>query len=135
MQYAFRGHIVVLCDQETSSDGEAFSDGFRRLKLGKVIGTRTWGGEVWLSFGDTAQSDNGVASAAELGVYADGKWLIEGHGFEPDMVVDNLPHDSFSGNDAQLEAALKELQEEIKADPRPVPPPPNHPDKSFHYQQ
>ena len=135
MQYAFRGHVVVLCDHETASDGEAFSEGFRRLKLGKVLGTRTWGGEVWLSFGDTAQSDNGVASAAELGVYADGKWLIEGRGFEPDAVVDNLPHESFTGNDAQLEAAMKELQEEIKADPRPVPPPPQHPDKSFHYQQ
>jgi tricorn protease len=99
----------VLCDQETSSDGEAFSEGFRRLKLGKVLGMRTWGGEVWLSFGDTAQSDNGVASAAELGVYADGKWLIEGRGFEPDAVVDSLPHESFTGKDAQLEAAMKEL--------------------------
>jgi tricorn protease len=135
MQYAFRGHIVVLCDQETSSDGEALSEGFRSLKLGKVIGTRTWGGEVWLSFGDTAQSDNGVASAAETGVYADGKWLIEGRGVEPDVVVDNLPHESFTGKDTQLEAAMKELQEEIKADPRPVPPAPQHPDKSFHYPQ
>ena len=49
MQYAFRGHIVVLCNQETLSDGEAFTEGFRRLKLGKLIGTRTWGGEIWLS--------------------------------------------------------------------------------------
>ncbi len=134
MQYAFRGHIVVLCDQETSSDGEAFSEGFRRLKMGKVIGTRTWGGEVWLSF-DNSQADNGIASAAEYGVYADGKWLIEGRGVEPDVVVDNLPHESFSGKDTQLEAAMKELQEEIKADPRPVQPAPQHPDKSFHYQQ
>jgi tricorn protease len=37
-----------------------------------------------------------------------------------------------SGDDAQLNAALKELEQEIKADPRPVPPPPQHPDKSFH---
>lgn len=130
MQYAFRGHIVVLCDHETASDGEAFSEGFRRLKLGKVIGERTWGGEIWLS-GSNVQADNGVATAAETGVYADGKWLIEGHGVEPDIVVDNLPHDSFSGNDAQLEAGIKELEAEIKADPRPVPPPPPHPDKSF----
>ena len=92
MQYAFRGHIVVLCDHETASDGEAFSEGFRRLKLGKVIGMRTWGGEIWLS-GSNVQADNGVATAAETGVYADGKWLIEGHGVEPDIVVDNLPHD------------------------------------------
>src|SRR6202166_5407237 len=120
MQYAFRGHMVVLCDHETASDGEAFSEGFRRLKLGKVIGTRTWGGEIWLS-GSNVQADNGVATAAETGVYADGKWLIEGHGVEPDVVVDNLPHESFSGSDTQLQAALKELQDEINADPRTVP--------------
>ena len=58
MQYAFRGHIVVLCDQETASDGEAFSEGFKRLQMGKVIGTRTWGGEIWLSAA-TSQADNG----------------------------------------------------------------------------
>ena len=46
MQYAFRGHIVVLCNERTASDGEAFTEGFRRLGLGKVIGTRTWGGEI-----------------------------------------------------------------------------------------
>ena len=49
MQYAFRGHIVVLCDRMTASDGEAFTEGIRRLGLGKIIGVRTWGGEIWLS--------------------------------------------------------------------------------------
>ena len=44
-QQAFRGHLVVLCDSWTASDGEAFTEGFRRLGLGKVIGTRTWGGK------------------------------------------------------------------------------------------
>jgi len=45
MHYAFRGHMVVLCDENTASDGEAFAEGFRRLGMGKVIGTRTWGGQ------------------------------------------------------------------------------------------
>lgn len=130
MQYAFRGHIVVLCDHETASDGEAFSEGFKRLGLGKVIGMRTWGGEIWLS-GSNVQADNGVATAAETGVYAGGKWLIEGHGVEPDIVVDNLPHDTYAGDDAQLEAGIRELEKEIKADPTPVPPHPPYPDKSF----
>ncbi len=133
MQYAFRGHVVVLCDSFTGSDGEAFTEGFRRLKLGKVIGTRTWGGEIWLSF-DNQQADNGIATAAELGVYADGKWLIEGHGVDPDMVIDNLPRETYDGKDTQLDAALKELEQEIQADPRPVPKAPQHPDKSFKYQ-
>jgi tricorn protease len=135
MPYAFRGHIVVLVDEESGSDGEAFPEGFKRLKLGKVIGTRTWGGEIWLSF-DNAQADNGIASAAETGVYGpEGKWLIEGHGVDPDIVVDNLPHATYSGSDAQLEAAMALLKQEIKDDPRPVPKHPPYPDKSFKYPQ
>ncbi len=134
MQYAFRGHIVVLCDQETASDGEAFAEGFKHFQMGKVIGTRTWGGEIWLS-GSNTQADNGVATAAETGVYsADGKWLIEGHGVEPDITVDNLPHATFDGTDAQLQAGIDVLKQEIKDDPRPVPPHPPYPDKSFKYQ-
>ncbi|MEM7773065.1 MAG: S41 family peptidase, partial [Cyanobacteria bacterium P01_A01_bin.37] len=67
----------------TASDGEAFKEGFRRLGLGKVIGTRTWGGEIWLSL-QTWLVDRGIASAAEIGVYGpEGEWLIEGHGVEP----------------------------------------------------
>ena len=46
MHYAFRGHMVVLVDQNTASDGEAFADGFRRLGLGTTIGMRTWGGSI-----------------------------------------------------------------------------------------
>ena len=134
MQYAFRGHIVVLCDEETASDGEAFTEGFEHFKMGKVIGTRTWGGEIWLSF-DNTQADNGIATAAQVGVYSpDGKWLIEGHGVDPDIQVDNLPHATFEGSDAQLQAAIDLLKQEIKDDPNPVPPHPPYPDKSFKYQ-
>lgn len=92
MQYAFRGHMVVLCNERTASDGEAFTEGFRRLGLGTVVGTRTWGGEIWLSSGNNLV-DRGIATAAETGVFGpEGEWLIEGHGVEPDIVVDNLPH-------------------------------------------
>jgi len=135
MQYAFRGHTVVLCDQVTASDGEAFSEGFRRLGLGKLIGVRTWGGEIWLS-GSNVLSDFGIATAAETGVYGpEGKWLIEGHGVDPDIVTDNLPHATFAGSDAQLDEALKVLQEEIQKDPRPVPKAPPYPNKAFKYDE
>ena len=131
MQYAFRGHMVVLCDEFTASDGEAFAEGFRRLGLGSVIGTRTWGGEIWLSASNRLV-DNGIATAAETGVYGpEGQWLIEGHGVDPDIVVDNLPHESFMGKDAQLERAIAYLQEQIQKAPVPVPPAPKYPNKSF----
>ncbi len=134
MQYAFNGHMVVLCDENTASDGELFAEGFRRLGLGKVIGTRTWGGEIWLSFGNTLV-DKGIASAAESGVYGpEGKWLIEGRGVEPDIVVDNLPRATFTGNDAQLDKAIEYLKEQIRQNPMETPPPPPYPDKSFDYK-
>ena len=131
MPYAFRGHLVLLVDEFTASDGEAFSEGFRRLKLGKAIGARTWGGEVWLS-GANRLTDNGIARAPMIGVYGEeGEWLIEGYGFVPDIEVINLPKATFEGEDAQLDAAILHLQELIKKDPRPVPQAPAYPDKSF----
>ncbi|MFC2129064.1 S41 family peptidase, partial [Bacteroidota bacterium] len=131
MQYAFRGHIVILVDENTASDGEAFAEGFKKLNLGTAIGTRTWGGEIWLSSSNRL-SDGGVARAPMDGVYGpDGDWLIEGHGFEPDIVVENLPHSTFKGEDAQLQAAIDHLLKLIAEDPREVPPVPQHPDKSF----
>ncbi len=130
MQEAFRGPMIALINEHTASDGEAFSAGFRSLGLGKLLGTRTWGGEIWLSF-DNVLVDGGIASAAELGVYGpEGQWLIEGHGVDPDIKVDNAPHRTFEGQDAQLRAAVQELRKEIRAHPKPVPPAPKYPDKS-----
>ncbi|HET8697933.1 MAG TPA: S41 family peptidase, partial [Gammaproteobacteria bacterium] len=134
MQYAFRGHMVVLVDSNTASDGEAFAEGFKRLGLGPVIGTRTWGGEIWLSDSLTALSDGGIARTPMTGVFGpERKWLVENHGVDPDIVVDNPPHATFNGQDAQLDAALAYLREQIAKDPRPVPAPPPYPNHAFDY--
>ena len=96
---------------------------------------RTWGGEIWLSANNRLK-DRGIATAAEIGVYGpEGKWLIEGRGVEPDMVVDNLPAATFSGSDAQMDAAVKYLLEEIQKDPRPLPKAPAYPNKAFMYDE
>jgi tricorn protease len=135
MQYAFRGHMVVLVDENTASDGEAFADGFRRLGLGPVIGARTWGGEIWLSSSNRL-SDGGLARAPMTGVYGpEGEWLIEQIGVVPDIEIVNMPHATFNGEDEQLDTAIDYLLEEIRLDPRPVPDPPPHPDKSFRYPE
>jgi tricorn protease len=133
MPYAFRGHLAVLVNEGTSSDGEAFAEGVKRLGLGKVFGNRTWGGEIWLSSSNILV-DKGIATAAEFGVYGpDGLWLIEGHGVDPDTVVEDTPHATFEGKDAQLDAAIQYLQEKIKAEPVPVPKAPAYPNKSLIY--
>ena len=98
-----------------------------------MIGTRTWGGEIWLTSSNRL-SDGGIATAAEFGVYGpEREWLIEGHGVDPDIVVDNLPHATFNGDDAQLAAAIDHLRKAIASEPRPVPKPPEYSDKSFKY--
>ena len=125
--------MVVLIDAYTISDGEAFSEGFRRLGLGPLIGTKTWGGGIWLR-GATRLVDGGMARSPEMGVYAPSRnWIIEGTGVMPDIRVDNLPHQAFLGKDAQLEAAIAYLRKKIKEDPPSNPEAPNRPDKSFRY--
>ena len=134
MQYAFRGHMVVLINENTASDGEAFAEGFRTLGMGDLIGTRTWGGEIWLSQRNRLV-DNGIATAAENGVYSpEGEWLIEGYGVVPDIKVDNLPYETYKGRDAQLEAAIDHLMKMMEKEPVSIPPIPKRPDKSFKYK-
>ncbi|HSG07225.1 MAG TPA: S41 family peptidase [Longimicrobiales bacterium] len=109
------------------------ADGFRRLGMGPVIGMRTWGGEIWLGSSNRL-TDGGHARAPSMGVYGpEGEWLIEQVGVVPDVEIDNLPRATFEGQDAQLDAAIRYLQEKIAEDPRAVPEPPPHPVRSFRY--
>lgn len=131
MPYSFRGHLVVLVNENTYSDGETFAEGVKRLGLGTTLGMRTWGGQIWLN-SSNRQTDNGLARAPMFGVYGpEGEWLIEGEGFKPEIELDNLPYETFKGKDAQLEAAIELLKKKIAEDPREVPAVPNYPDKSF----
>ena len=119
MQNVFRGHLVVLADEGTYSDGETFTAAIKSLDIAPVIGKRTAGAGVWLS-GRNSLSDFGIARVAEFPVYAmDGRWIVEGHGVSPTIAVDNLPHATFEGKDAQLEAAIDYLQRKIEAEPIP----------------
>jgi tricorn protease len=123
MQNAYRGHTVVLMNEDTYSDGETFAEGFKRLKLGPVIGRQSSGAGVWLSDGNRL-IDNGIMRAAEFGQMApDGRFLIEGVGVTPDIDVDNPPRATFLGQDAQLETAIAELKRRIAEQPvQPVKP-------------
>lgn len=124
MQQAFRGHVAVLIDGQTYSDGETFAEGVRRLGLGTLIGTRTSGAGVWLSDSNSL-ADNGRMRAAEFAQFAlDGSWLVERSGVTPDIEVDLPPRATTAGADAQLEAAVAHLLQRIAAQPVVVPKPP-----------
>ncbi len=117
MQQSFQGKLVVLADQLTYSDGETFTAGIKSLGLGTVIGQTTAGAGVWLSGGNLL-SDYGVARVAETAQFAmDGRWIIEGRGVSPDLVVENYPKATFDGNDAQLAAAISHLTTQLKQNP------------------
>jgi tricorn protease len=118
MQQTFRGHLAVLTDELTYSDGETFAAGVKALNLGPLIGKRTAGAGVWLSDRNTL-SDNGMVRAAENAQFdaKDGRWLVEGVGVTPDIEVDNPPHATFKGEDKQLDAALSYLQKKLKEQP------------------
>ena len=117
MQQTFRGHLVVLADQYTYSDGETFTAGIKALNLAPVIGKKTAGAGVWLR-GMNRLVDNGMARVAEFPQYAmDGRWIVEANGVAPTIEVDNLPYETFNGKDAQLEAAIQYLIDEMKKSP------------------
>ncbi|MCB1609332.1 MAG: PD40 domain-containing protein [Xanthomonadales bacterium] len=121
MQQSFRGHLVVLADQYTYSDGETFAAGVKALGLGPVIGMRTAGAGIWLS-GRNRLLDGGMARIAEFPQYDhQGRWLIEGNGVAPDIEVDNLPYETAKGGDAQLDRGIAELLARLQREPIPDP--------------
>lgn len=128
MQQTFRGHLAVLINEGTYSDGETFAAGIKALDLGMTIGTRTAGAGIWLSDRNPL-SDRGQARVAEFAQFgADGRWLIEGRGVAPDIEVVNPPRATYAGEDAQLARALAYLGDKIAAEPipeltpKPLPP-------------
>jgi tricorn protease len=124
MQNTFRGHLVVLVDELTYSDGETFAAGIKALGLAPLVGKRTAGAGVWLSDRNRL-ADNGMVRVAENGQFseADGQWLIEGVGVVPNVEVDNLPHAVYKGQDRQLEVAIEMLQKKLKEQPvKPLQP-------------
>lgn len=111
------GKIILLCNEGTGSDGEYFSTGFRAMKLGKSVGTRTWGGFAAVSGFSTV--DGGFVSCPVQGSFTpDGKWLPDGYGFNPDYVVDEDPNAFQAGRDPQLDKAIELILADIKKNPR-----------------
>jgi tricorn protease len=130
-QSGFHGHMLCLCNQETGSDGETFTEGFKRLKLGPVVGKRTWGGWVGIR-GGKPFVDNGYYTQPEFtGWGMEGKWLIEGRGTDPDVDLENDPKSVLEGKDPQLDYAITYLLDKIKKEPKPLPSEPAFPIKSL----
>ncbi len=127
----FIGPMDALMDEFSASDGDIFPYRFKTLGMGKLIGKRSWGGVVGIR-NSLPLADGGELFKPEFAPYAkDGKnWVIESHGVDPDIVVDNDPTTEFKGEDQQLDKAIEVLLDELKTKGHELPPAPPYPDRS-----
>lgn len=127
----FYGPKVCLIDEFSASDGDIFPYRFKHYKLGKVIGKRSWGGVVGIR-GTLPLLDGGTLNRPEFSRYdLEGtSWVIEGHGVDPDIIVDNDPAKEYEGIDEQLNKGIETLLEDLKTNAKKITPPPPYPDKS-----
>ncbi len=109
----FIGPKAVLLDANSGSDGDIFPWMFKTAGLGPLIGQRSWGGVVGIT--DHGQlMDGGHVNVPEFAyANAKGEWTVEGHGVDPDIVVENDPKSVIDGHDPQLERGVAELLKKL----------------------
>ena len=125
----FIGPMACLLNEYSASDGDLFPYRFKTLKMGPLIGKRSWGGVVGIR-GSLPFVDGGSLNRPEFSRYAlDGKtWAIEGHGVDPDIEVANDPAREFAGEDEQLKKGIEVLLGKLKdGGEKSVPPVPVYP--------
>ncbi len=102
------GPKVMIINERAGSGGDLLPYLFRKMEIGPLIGTKTWGGLVgtW----DTPPLLDGGRMVAPRGGFFDvnGEWAVEGVGIAPDIEVLQTPADVAAGRDPQLERAVQE---------------------------
>jgi tricorn protease len=118
------GPKVALLNHWSASDGDIFPYLFHLYGLGKLVGTRSWGGVRGIR-GNWQLMDGGYITIPEDALYTlDSQWALENHGVEPDIELENMPADLLAGHDAQLEAAVDLMLKAIAGKPAGLPRPP-----------
>ena len=127
---AHDGPKAMLINHYSSSGGDAFPYYFKKKGLGKLIGTRTWGGLVGMS-GNASLVDGGYIAVPRFGIFNENEeWIIEGIGVYPDIKVVDKPHLVAKGQDPSLEKAVQVLMEQLKEKSPEEVEPPEDPDRS-----
>jgi tricorn protease len=126
----FHGHMACILDANSASDGDIFPHMFRKAGLGPLIGKRSWGGVIGIT-NRGPLIDGGSVNVPEFGTNdVDGRWVIEGHGVDPDVEVDNDPASVLAGRDLQLETAVADVLRRIREDAKRLPDRPAPPVKT-----
>jgi tricorn protease len=114
---AIYGPKTMLIDQDAGSGGDFLPWAFKRLKLGKTIGTRTWGGLIGIS-ANPNMIDGGFHVVPFFRFYTpDGEWRVENEGVAPDIELELDPIAVNQGRDVQLERAIAETLQQLKTNP------------------
>lgn len=118
------GPKVLLLNKYSASDGDLFPWSFKANNIGKVIGTRSWGGIIGIS-GSLPYMDGTDIRVPFFTNYdaKTGQWIVENHGVDPDILIDNDPIQEQMGNDQQLNKAIEVALDELKTR-QPLPPTP-----------
>ena len=104
---AVAGPVVALTNEHSGSDGDIFSHGFKLMKIGPLVGTRTWGGVIGINPRHTLV-DGTQTTQPEFSLwFKDVGWGVENYGTDPDIKVDNAPQDAVAQRDRQLETAIE----------------------------
>src|SRR5262249_55775096 len=117
----------------SASSGESLPWMFRRMEMGPLIGTRTWGGLVghYIYPGDLL--DGGYVAAPNLAFYSpEGVWEVENQGVQPDIEVEDDPKAARAGRDLQLEKAVEVALDLLKRNPASTIP--RHPPYPRYYR-
>jgi tricorn protease len=126
----FHGHLACLINETSASDGDIFPHYFRESGLGPLIGKRTWGGVVGISGYGPLIDGGTVYVPLSATNSADGEYIIEGYGVDPDIEIDNDPASVIEGLDPQLQRGIEEVLRKIEEDPRSLPERPEDPVKT-----
>ncbi|MFE4870972.1 S41 family peptidase [Streptomyces sp. NPDC056682] len=117
-----RGPVVALADEATSSDGDMITAAFRLLKLGPVVGQRTWGGVVGMTGRHTLGDGTVITVPMNAAWFDEYGWSVENHGVEPDLEVLRTPLDWAEGRHAVLDDAVCLALELLTTHPASTPP-------------
>lgn len=118
---AMFGPKVMLIDQDAGSGGDFLPYSFREMEIGTIMGTRTWGGLIGIS-ANPGLVDGGFLVVPYFRFFDTGhEWSVENQGVAPDIEVQLDPVLTNQGRDAQLEAAIAEIERQLAINPNPVP--------------
>jgi tricorn protease len=121
------GPMVALTNELAGSDGDIFSHTFKMMKLGPLVGKRTWGGVIGI-WPRHRLVDGTVTTQPEFSFFFDDVgWRVENYGTDPDIEIDNAPQDYVRGLDPQLDRAIQAALEELSKRPPHRPRPTDRP--------